>query len=131
MNIKGSYGAGPKGEYREETTDVGYFQVANKFGLYDMHGNVFEWCEDDWHGNYEGAPQDGKAWLDNKNDSNVLQTESEESSDKEIAKVVRGGSWYGIPWSCRSASRLNGNADDRYDDALGFRLARSLPRNLP
>jgi formylglycine-generating enzyme required for sulfatase activity len=53
----GSYGRGTKGEYREQTTEVGSF-LANRFGLYDMHGNVGEWCEDDYHESYEGAPTD-------------------------------------------------------------------------
>jgi formylglycine-generating enzyme required for sulfatase activity len=106
----GSYGSGPKGVYREETTAVGSFGVANNFGLYDMHGNVWEWCQDDWHSDYEGAPTDGSAWLS-----------SEESSDR---KLLRGGSWNNCPDHCRSASRdsndLVGN-----DGYIGFRVVCS------
>ena len=106
----GSYGSGPKGVYREETTAVGSFGVANNFGLYDMHGNVWEWCQDDWHNNYEGAPTDGSVWLDN-----------EESSNK---KLLRGGSWYNVPGNCRSAYR--GNYDlDSYYNIIGFRVVCS------
>ena len=54
-----TYGNGEKGVYRKQTTPVGSFQVANPFGLYDIHGNVWEWCADDWHKNYQGAPSDG------------------------------------------------------------------------
>jgi formylglycine-generating enzyme required for sulfatase activity len=90
------YGKGVKGEYREETTEVGKFGVGNEYGLYDMHGNICEWCLDDWHDNYEGAPEDGRAWFNNEN---------ENLSQKEGDAALRGGSWIDIPRDCRSASR--------------------------
>ncbi len=92
-----TYGRGVKGESRGETTKVEYFQFANAFGLYDMHGNVFEWCEDDYHYSYEGAPKDGSAWL---------------SSDKYPTKILRGGSWSVRPSGCRSAYRYSSIPDD-------------------
>jgi formylglycine-generating enzyme required for sulfatase activity len=110
MGWSGSYGSGPKGVYREETTEVGSFEVANNFGLYDMHGNVWEWCQDDWHGKYEGAPIDGSAWLDNEESSNT--------------KLLRGGSWYDIPGDCRSASRNDYNLASYHND-IGFRVVCS------
>jgi formylglycine-generating enzyme required for sulfatase activity len=111
----GNYGSGPKGEYREQTTDVGIFP-ANAFGLYDMHGNVWEWCADHWHGNYEGAPIDGSAWLD-------------ENADTEARRVLRGGSWINIPRYCRSASRYRYVAGIRNCN-FGFRVVCSAPRTL-
>jgi formylglycine-generating enzyme required for sulfatase activity len=83
---------------------------ANAFGLHDMHGNVFEWCEDAWHDTYNGAPTDGSAWLQGGDDSR---------------RVVRGGSWVGLPLYLRAASRI-GNASDVRFNFLGFRLARTL-----
>ncbi|BAY27396.1 hypothetical protein NIES2100_72200 [Calothrix sp. NIES-2100] len=95
-NATKTYGAGVKGTYRKETTEVGSFKVANAFGLYDMHGNLWEWCLDDWHSNYEGAPTDSSAWF---NDNNNL-------SQKQGIALLRGGSWIVVPNGCRSASRL-------------------------
>jgi len=103
-----TYGNSIKGKYREETTVVGGFP-ANAFGLYDMHGNVWEWCTDSWHENYEGAPRDGSAWLENNNDNQI--------------RLVRGGSWYYYPVHCRSACRYNRLLGDRRHDNIGFRVA--------
>ncbi len=111
----GHYGKGPKGIYREQTTPVGYFGVANTFGLYDLHGNVCEWCEDDYHSNYEGAPPNGSAWL---------------SNDRDTTKILRGGSWYFNPDACRSAYRDDFNSRDNINDYVGFRVVRSSPRTL-
>ncbi|MFZ4677762.1 MAG: SUMF1/EgtB/PvdO family nonheme iron enzyme [Nodosilinea sp.] len=100
-----TYGAGPKGKYREQTTDVGSLPP-NALGLYDMHGNAWEWCLDHWHDTYEGAPTDGSAWL---------------SSGESKSRLLRGGSWFDVPRNCRSADRLwfaRGNQDGN----IGFRL---------
>jgi formylglycine-generating enzyme required for sulfatase activity len=106
-----TYGQGSKGVYREETTAVGSFGVANNFGLYDMHGNLDEWCLDDWHDNYKDAPTDGSAWF---------------SSDKDkIGRaVLRGGSWVYGSQCCRSASRY-GNVRDNQYGSIGFRVVCS------
>jgi formylglycine-generating enzyme required for sulfatase activity len=109
------YGQGRKGPCRQETTPVGSFNIANAFGLYDMHGNVREWCMDHWHERYEGAPSDGTAWIDPE-------------AKEDARRVLRGGSWDDHPAFCRSASRLRFNAVNRFD-TVGFRLvspARTL-----
>ncbi len=103
------YGDAPKGEYREQTTDVGSFPP-NAFGLYDMHGNVWEWCADHWHETYKAAPTDGSAWTTNGNNEN---------------RVVRGGSWSRTPVSCRSARRYYVAPADRYN-LVGFRVVCSV-----
>ena len=110
----GSYGDGPKGEHREETTPVNQFEGANAFGLCDMHGNVWEWCQDHWHSSYKGAPTDGSAWIEGG------------SSER---RILRGGSWDFNPWDCRSASR-NGNEPGNADYYFGFRVVCSAPRTL-
>jgi formylglycine-generating enzyme required for sulfatase activity len=118
----GSYGRGLKGIYRKETTPVGSFNAANAFGLYDMHGNVWEWCLDDWHDNYEGASTDGSAWFDNNND-NLYQ--------KQGSAVLRGGCWIDTPENCRSAYRLNfGNTRDNRRNGIGFRVVCAAGRIL-
>jgi formylglycine-generating enzyme required for sulfatase activity len=103
-----TYANGKKGVWRKQTVDVGSFPP-NAWGLYDMHGNVWEWCEDRWHDNYNSAPTDGTAWIDNGTKY----------------KLLRGGSWYRYPKYCRSAHRYNNSRDNRNIN-VGFRL--SLPR---
>jgi formylglycine-generating enzyme required for sulfatase activity len=105
-----AYRSGPKGTYREKTTDVGDF-LANAWGLQDMHGNVWEWCLDHWHENYEGAPSDGSPWV---------------NGGDEAARLLRGGSWLDFSRHCRSAFRRGGPQDDR-DDGVGFRLCGFPP----
>jgi formylglycine-generating enzyme required for sulfatase activity/uncharacterized caspase-like protein len=105
-----TYGQGIKGKYRQGTTDVGSFP-ANAFGLYDMHGNVYEWCQDWWQDDYSKAPTDGTAQLNQQSD--------------ELYRLLRGGSWGNSPRDCRSANRARFSPDNR-DDFIGFRVACSL-----
>jgi len=103
------YADAPTGKYRKETTDVGIFPP-NAFGLYDMHGNVWEWCQDVWHSNYNGAPTDGSAW---------------ETGGNSNRRLLRGGCWYFISWGCRCAWRSDYNADSFYGYG-GFRIVSSV-----
>ncbi len=108
-----TYGEGQKGGYREQTTDAGSFP-ANAWGLHDMHGNVWEWCADHWHSNYNKAPADGSPWINDKsNDS---------------GRLLRGGSWNGLPGDCRSACRVDYLPGAQHD-AVGFRVC-CLPQEL-
>jgi formylglycine-generating enzyme required for sulfatase activity len=108
-----TYADEPKGEYRKETTPVGQFPP-NAFGLYDMHGNVWEWCADTWHDNYDGAPRDGSVWTKNGNDNR---------------SPLRGGSWYLDPNLCRSAYRCSYDRRDYYSNS-GFRVVCGARRTL-
>ena len=94
-----------------ETVVVGSYP-ANAFGLHDVHGNVWEWVEDCWHNNYNGAPSDGSAWTSNCYDENDV-------------RVLRGGAHRGGPSDLRSAIRLWKNVRSRFSDR-GFRIARTL-----
>jgi len=114
-----TYGNGPTGKNLKQTTPVGMFP-ANAWGLQDMHGNVREWCLDDWHGSYEGAPVDGSAWVDG--------AEGQSSKREGGRRLLRGGSWNVRPGYCRSAYRgLNQPVDARHD--FGFRVV-CLPQGL-
>ena len=93
----------------QRTSPVGSF-APNDFGLYDMHGNVWEWGEDYWHRNYEGAPADGSAWL---------------SGGRDRSRVVRGGAWYVYPRGLRAAYRDKVGPSIRIVN-IGFRLVKDL-----
>jgi formylglycine-generating enzyme required for sulfatase activity len=99
------YGWSGNGKKPEGTATVGVFRIANPFGLYDMHGNVHEWCLDHWHDNYKKAPIDGSAWL---------EVEEEE-------RIIRGGFWLSYAKHCRCAYRDSREPDLR-SSAIGFRV---------
>ena len=101
-------GCGSRWDHRG-TAPAGSFE-ANGYGLHDVHGNIREWVEDCWHGNYRGAPGDGEAWVSGGNCSK---------------HVLRGGSWDLAPGYLRSAFRSGYSTGTRIDD-VGFRIARTL-----
>ncbi|MCB9291791.1 MAG: formylglycine-generating enzyme family protein [Lewinellaceae bacterium] len=93
-----------------ETKEVGLL-LPNELGLYDMSGNVWEWCEDDWHDNYQGAPEHGTAWVD--------------APERGASRVDRGGGYFHGASRCRCAARGRNAPVYRYGN-LGFRLAASF-----
>jgi formylglycine-generating enzyme required for sulfatase activity len=107
-----TYGGGSKGEFRRKTLAVDSFEP-NPFGLYQVHGNVHEWCEDRWLNSYDGKPgklgTTGAVWND----------------DNDNSPILRGGSWATNPRDLRSAYRTGGNSGLRNSD-IGFRVARIL-----
>ncbi|NMG57950.1 hypothetical protein E1H12_05265 [Geitlerinema sp. P-1104] len=112
-----------KGQYREETTPVAKFPP-NRFGLYDCHGNVWEWCFDPLHDNYQGSPGDDRVWDETVNDNRYQKPSANlkvllKESDKRY--VLRGGSWYDFPISCRCAFRVQSSRDS-FVNYLGFRV---------
>ena len=104
-----TYNGSPRGGFIQGTSKVGAY-APNPWGLYDMHGNVWEWMQDVVHDNYLGAPADGRPW--------------EEGGD-QIRRVLRGGSWLYNPRYLRSAVR-NGYSAVLANDIVGFRVARKL-----
>ena len=106
-----TYGHGPKGIYREQTTEVGCFPP-NAFGLYDMHGNVWEWCLERWQTFDSG--------------SSSAQNIQRFSGQK---KSLRGGSWFYLPTNCRSAYHLTYPFHNRTDD-IGFRVVCLSPSTV-
>lgn len=105
---KAPYGAGDKGPYLRKTETVGKY-APNAFGVYDMHGNVYEWVEDCWNADHSGAIGDGSPRTD---------------GDCKF-RVMKGGSWVTHGYQTRAAARIRYVTDYRYDD-YGIRLARTL-----
>ena len=105
----------PVGWYAKNTgfgTHVVAEKEPNPWGLYDMHGNVWEWSGDDWHDSYEGAPDDGSAWID--------------APERGSLRVTRGGSFGFIAYFCRSAYRIARDPSNRHTDQ-GFRIVLPAP----
>ncbi len=120
VNYDGNYpyAGGKKGKYRKETVPVKSLP-ANPWGLYEMHGNVWEWVQDAWHDNYNGAPTDGSVW----EPLNPLPEGEGRERATGAGRVLRGGSWGNLARLCRSACRDDLDPVDRIGNA-GFRCAR-------
>jgi formylglycine-generating enzyme required for sulfatase activity len=111
-NYNGNFvyaGDGSNGQWRHQTVPASSF-AANPWGLYNVHGNAWQWTADCWHGNYDGAPSDGSGW----------------TTGCSRGHVVRGGSWENGPKFLRAAFRFVLTGDDLEDLYVGFRVARTL-----
>jgi formylglycine-generating enzyme required for sulfatase activity len=110
------YSNSPKGEFRETTVAVGSLGSPNAFGLFDMHGNVWEWCSDVWNETYDGAPNDGSSW---------------ETGKIPYLRMIRGGAWDSLGGECRSNSRNRMTATIRLNN-IGLRIVADIPeQNSP
>ncbi len=98
--------------YLDQTFSVGTTKVANNFGIYDMHGNVWEWCQDVYHENYNGAPTDGSAWV---------------TGGEQEKHICRGGSWICRGGACSSTYRNEGDLNWKRDD-YGLRVVMTVPK---
>jgi formylglycine-generating enzyme required for sulfatase activity len=105
-DARSPYASAPKGASRQQTMPVGSLGVANAFGLFDMHGNVWEWCLDTWHDNYSQAPNDGS---------------SREKEANNYVKVIRGGAWNSFAGECRAGARNRITAPFKLN-GIGFRV---------
>ncbi|MGB7521815.1 MAG: formylglycine-generating enzyme family protein [Spirulinaceae cyanobacterium] len=130
-NYNGSvYKNEPEGKSRGQISPVKIFPP-NAFGLYDMHGLVWEWCLDPWHESYENALANSRVWDGENNDNHyqkIIDNIEVLLSDNR-RRVLRGGSWNRNPWDCRSAFRLDRPPDNRSLD-FGFRVVCGAARTL-
>jgi formylglycine-generating enzyme required for sulfatase activity len=115
-NYDGSYAYAEEleGHYWQRTTPMEKFSIANAFGVSDMHGNVWEWCADSWHDDYQDAPMNGSSW---------------QSEESESRRVLRGGAWYCLPSLCRSAQR-HWDHVDQGGSGTSFRVACTVSQRL-
>jgi formylglycine-generating enzyme required for sulfatase activity len=123
-NFDGGYSYGPsrKGPYRQRPVSVGFFGLVNRWGLAEMHGQLFEWCGDQWHPDppAEGWPSNGKPW------EVVDPTLEAMGTAQKDWKLLRGGSWFDGPRSCRAAGR-GGNHPASIYASCGVRPCCLLP----
>jgi formylglycine-generating enzyme required for sulfatase activity len=139
-----TYRDAPQGVYRHGTTPVGAFPP-NRWGLYDMHGNVWEFCTGHWTDDYVGAPVDGSTYEPEPHASNTDQPHllkrflayfqdgnapARSHTENTVYRVARGGSWHETPNHCRSAVRLRVPEDERLE-YYGLRVSTEMPENSP